>query len=511
MKTATSDIRSDYLSGSPSLRSFYQYSPNNPDFSSIISAKSREDTDRKLLAAVITDQYKGLPEYELVNHHIRLLSRENTFTVTTGHQLALFGGPLFTTYKVLSTLRLADDLRQQFPDKNFVPIFWIHTEDHDFEEINHFFPAFNQKITYPGKFSGAVGEHVLEAEIEGIVPPLFSGEAALAFSSGKTLKDAYRAFIHNLFGKYGVVMLDASDPRLKARFRKVMQEEIRSSVAYKEVSRVSAELVAAGYPEQISPRDINLFYSDSQGRNRIIAANGGFDIVDRDLHFTAEELLELIEEHPEKISPNVSLRPLYQEMILPNLAYFGGWGEIGYWMQLKGVFDHFGINFPLILPRMSATIFRKSEVERWTNLGFRPEDIHKPLHELFRLYMPQIWDESPFQRLAADINHKIAELKTYIETEVSETLSRSVEGQKVKMDEFVSNLEKKIHREKRAVHHRPFSEIETLKQAIQPDGAVQERILCLAAFPGISPEQIVSAAWDACSPLDFSHRYLVLD
>ncbi|MEZ4827028.1 MAG: bacillithiol biosynthesis cysteine-adding enzyme BshC [Bacteroidia bacterium] len=511
MKTANSDIRTDYLTGAPNLRPFYQYPLQNPDFRAIIEAKAKEDIDRQLLSRVISEQYAGLPEVPAVSENIERLSSPNTFTVTTGHQLALFGGPLFTTYKVLSTARLAADLKAQFPEYQFVPVFWIHTEDHDFEEINHFYSAFNQKHTYPGKFAGAVGEHVLETSIKSLVPSRFHGTLAAAFSPGKPLKDAYREFMHSLFAPYGVVMLDASDPRLKARFREVMRAEVNAGVAQKEVSRVSELLEELGYPAQITARDINLFYSDENGRDRITKNGQEYEVVGRNLQFSPEALNDIIENHPEKISPNVSLRPLYQEMILPNLAYFGGWGEIAYWFQLKGVFDHFGVNYPLILPRMSATIFTRDVWQTWKDLGFPPSEIGKPMHELYRQFMPNIWDETTFRQISEEIIAKILAMKSYIEAEVSPTLPRSVEGQKVKMERFVANLEKKIHRVKRADNAAIFSRIESAKLAIQPEGLVQERILSLAAFPDATPEKIIAAAWEACSPLDFTHRYLVLD
>jgi bacillithiol biosynthesis cysteine-adding enzyme BshC len=511
LKTATRNLKNDYLTGATSLRDFYQYPIQTPDFHSIIKNKSTEDIDRRLLQEVIRDQYQGLPEYELVTKHIDQLADPNTFTVTTGHQLVLFGGPLFTTYKVLSTIKLAKELSEQFSDYQVVPIFWIHTEDHDYEEINHFFPSYFEKRTYPGTFQSKVGDHILEESITELAPEHFSEPLKKAFRPGISLAQAYREFMHHLFGPYGVVMLDADDPRLKKKFEKVIKEEIHESVAYTQVSKVSQHLDQAGYKLQIAPREINLFYLDQAGRNRIIASSEGFTAVDRDLNWTAKEIDEMITNHPDQFSPNVSLRPLYQECILPNLCYFGGWGELSYWLQLKGIFDHFGVNFPLLLPRMSATIFTKAQLERWQEFGFEVEDLSHSLHEMYRKYTLQNWDDKPYQKMREEIIASIEKLRAFTESEIAETLSRSVDAQKTKMNNFFGNFEKKIHRVIRADNPHVYREIEKLKNELQPDRKVQERQLSLGAFPDFPPEKIIKAAWEHCSPLDFSHRYIILD
>ncbi|MCB0852374.1 MAG: bacillithiol biosynthesis cysteine-adding enzyme BshC [Bacteroidetes bacterium] len=511
MKTATRNLKNDYLTGATSLRDFYQYPIQTPDFQSIIKNKSRESIDRKLLQEVIREQYQGLPDYDLVNKNIELLGQENTFTVTTGHQLVLFGGPLFTTYKVLSTIKLARELSEQFSSYNIVPIFWIHTEDHDYEEINHFYTSFFDKKTYPGNFQSKVGDHILEDAIQGMVPEHLPENLKNAFRPGIPLAQAYREFMHHLFGPYGVVMLDADDPRLKKKFENVIKEEIHDSIAYKQVSKISQDLDQAGYKLQIAPREINLFFLDQAGRNRIISSNGGFSAVDRDLNWTTKEMDDMIVNNPGHFSPNVSLRPLYQESILPNLCYFGGWGELSYWLQLKGIFDHFGVNFPLLLPRMSATIYTRKQWNKWQELGFSPEDINHSVHEVFRKYVHRIWDDGPYQALKSNITASIEALREYTENEIAQTLSRSVDAQKTKMNNFFGNFEKKIHRVIRADNPKIFREIEELKNELQPDRMVQERQLSLGAFPDFSPESIIAEAWKHCSPLDFSHRYIILD
>ncbi|MEL6672274.1 MAG: bacillithiol biosynthesis cysteine-adding enzyme BshC [Bacteroidota bacterium] len=511
MKTATKSIRKDYLSGAKDLQPFFQYAPSDQDFSAAIARKAREDIDRKLLKAAIEEQYAGLEITEQTAHHIAQLDKETCFTVTTGHQLVLFGGPMFTTYKILSAIKLAAQLQARYPDHQFVPIFWIHTEDHDFEEINHFYPSFQEKRTYFGQFKGAVGDHILTDEISGLAPAHLPEALKAAYTSGKRMADAFRAYFNELFGHLGLVMLDADHPGLKARFSRVLREEVESQASYHAVNATSSALMAAGYPLQISPREINLFLLDEQGRDRLDKQGNGFHRMGTEARFSAREMLNLIDKNPERFSPNVSLRPLYQEMILPNLAYFGGWGELSYWLQLKGVFDHFKVQFPRVLPRMSATLFTREQLTAWEALGFIQEDIQQSQHQLYEGYMPQIWKDDPLFEIQRNLYTHLDQLGAFLADEVDPLMKRSAEALKVKNQHFLKNLNKKVHRVIRHKHPKAFDEIARLKQAIQPDRTVQERMLSLASFPAHAPRQIIDLAWKHCEPLQFQHQYLILE
>ena len=511
MNSTPRSIRSDYLSGATPLRPFYAHPIAAPDFGAVIARKAADPIDRATLQAVIRDQYGDLPLPPALARNLEALGQPHTYTVTTGHQLVLFGGPLFTTYKILSTIALAERISREQAGVQVVPVFWIHTEDHDFEEINHFFTAFNRRHTYGGRFVTQVGTHVLEPEIEAVSPETLDAALRAAYAPGRSLAEAFRRFIHALFGAYGLLILDASDPRLKARFGEVVRAELEAPVTEQAVQATSAALTAAGYPQQISPREINLFYLDDKGRDRLRRQGDGFAVVGRDLRFTHEALLQELEAHPERFSPNVSLRPLYQEMILPNLAYFGGWGEIAYWLQLKGVFDHFGVAFPLVLPRFSATLFRPAQAQAWTGMGFDLAGVQQPLHDLYRAYLPQVWDDAPFRALEADLMAQLSRLESYIETELSPTLARSAKALAVKNARYLATLHKKAERVVRHRQPAAFRQIEAIKQAVQPDGTVQERVLSLAAFaPDYAPEALIAELYPQIDPLDFTHRYIAL-
>lgn len=474
-----------------------------------MSDKSFSSDKRAVLHQALIEQYEGLVLDVPVQYNIDSLLNDHTYTVTTGHQLGLMGGPLFTVYKVMSAIRLAEDLSNQYPDKHVVPIFWIHTEDHDFEEINHFYEGFGDKKTYTGSFSSDTGSHVLEESIRSLIPSNFEGALKEAWQEGKTLAEAYRYFFHHLLGKYGLVILDASHPELKALFQPVLKRELFDQMAFEAVGKTSRELEGAGYKLQIHPREINLFYLDEEGRNRITWEDGEFQAVDRELSWTKQDMQAMIAHSPEKFSPNVSLRPLYQETILPNLAYFGGWGELSYWMQLKGVFDAAGENFPVVLPRFSATLFPTILQSKWEALGLYKQDIIKGMHEINRMYTPRLWDDERFIELETEILDKIEELRGYIDDNISDTLSRSAAALKVKTSNFTANLYKKANRIVRDKHVEPFKEIQAVKNIVNPDGQVQERVWSLGALK-MNPQQFVEWLKPLVQPLTFEHWILEL-
>ncbi len=502
-------IKKDYLEGFQALKDFYSYSLAEPDFRQIIDDKSKQSINRKALAEVLREQHASLSLSPLQQQHLELLEKENTFTITTGHQLVLFGGPLFTVYKILSTITLCQQLSERYPNFHFVPIFWIHTEDHDYEEINHYYTSFDVRHTYKGVFNGPVGSHRLTEDIDPIVPFHFPNPLTVAYTPGNSMAKAFRMFMHELFSDLGLLILNPDNPVLKSEFKPALLEELQAHMSQHLISHTSSNLNELGYPLQISPREINLFYMDSHIRNRIEQLNGHYHVLESSLSYSPREMWELVDHYPERFSPNVALRPLYQETILPNLAYIGGWGELSYWLQLKGVFNHYHINFPLLLPRMSATVFSAEEVSEWRELGFALEDIHESIHELNRKYMPHKWEDSEYTRLTDSVLESFEALDAYIQN-FSETLPRSVRGQRAKTINYFIRLRKKIHKVVRHAYPKPFERIEALKQAIQPNRIMQERILSLAAFKDIQPLDFIKIIEPYCDPLDFSHKYIIL-
>lgn len=459
----------DYVNRREELKPLYGYFPAIDGFEAQI--KQKKFSHRGVLTEALKRQYAGIqnaPELDL-------LLQENTFTVTTGHQLNIFTGPLYVIYKIVSTINLAAQLKKAMPAYNFVPVYWMATEDHDFTEIASF-NLFGQKYTWETDQKGAVGE----MNPEGVLK-IFEGlkdrpEVFLrAYSENDTLAGAVRQYMHELFGKYGLVCIDGNDRELKKIFAPVMWDELQNRSVKKELDANTVELEKLGYKPQINGRDINLFYKDKGLRERIEFTGDSYTVVDTPLSFSADEIRALLAEHPEKISPNVAMRPLYQETILPNLAYLGGPSELAYWLQLKGVFDHYAIAFPILLPRNLALVINGGLKKRMDKLNVSIEELYLEDALLKKAFVEKNSENSLSLKTEEGA---IAEAFAAIVSkarEVDPTLEGAIEAEKAKMLKGLNHLEARIKKAEERKFDTSISQLMGLKDKLFPGGSQQER------------------------------------
>jgi bacillithiol biosynthesis cysteine-adding enzyme BshC len=345
---------------------------------------SFSDENRKILKLVLHKQNLGLEQNPLSPKQVEnlsLLERENTFTVTTGHQLNLFTGPVFFVYKILQTIKTTEFLKSNFPNHNFVPIFWMATEDHDFEEIDHF-KTREHYYEIKGNSGGDVGNIKIEDQYfiqefeKEFKDNLYGTELILwiknAYKKGNSHTRAIRYLVNQLFSDYGLLTIDGNSKELKSQVKDIFKKELLSNQLF-ETTKTQREFLENNYHKvQVNPREINLFYL-SETRNRIEKINDEYFIIDTDLKFSQEEILNELENHPEKFSPNAVLRPAYQESVLPNLAYVGGNAEIMYWIELKDHFESINLPFPILVPRNSMLFLEEKIIKKIENSGLKIE------------------------------------------------------------------------------------------------------------------------------------------
>jgi len=388
-----SNIICDYLDKKESLKEFYNNYPDIKGFENQIKSKSASfsNATRKVLVSSLTKQYDNLKITNVTSKNIQLLKQEHTFTVTTGHQLNLFTGPLYFLYKIISTINLTEQLKLEYPDCNFVPIYWMATEDHDFEEIQYF-NFKGKKVKWNRESKGAVGR----LSLKGLSDVLDEFSSLLGSSKhARKLKDLFRkAYLENdnltqatrylandIFGAFGLVIIDGDDIKLKRQFIPYVKKDLFDQVSYREVSSTIVNL-EKNYKIQVNPREINLFYLDKNLRERIVFENGIFKVNNTNLTFKKSEILKELEDSPEKFSPNVLMRPLYQEVILPNLCYIGGGGEIAYWFELKKYFESVNIIFPILLLRNSVLLLTKKHKSKMAKLNLSIADMFQNQNRL---------------------------------------------------------------------------------------------------------------------------------
>jgi bacillithiol synthase len=499
----------DYLDEKEPLKSFYTHSPQIESFKEAIKTKGFSKEKRAVLTQVLKNQYAGLEAGELTEGNIISLGKENTFTVTTGHQLNLFTGPLYFIFKIVSTINLARKLKLAYPDFNFVPVYWMATEDHDFAEINYF-KLDGKKYQWESHQKGAVGDFKLDDTFKAFLKtvPFVQDFFKEAYSSSRSLAEAVRKYVHHLFGHEGLVIVDANAIEFKREFQQVILEDLFSHTPFKKSIETSEKLSSLGYKSQIYPREINLFYLSEGVRERIEKNESGFVVLNTELKFSKEELLDLVEKSPEKFSPNVVLRPLYQEMILPNLAYLGGPAEVIYWLQLKGIFEHFDVPFPVLLPRNFAVLLDPKVQKKISQIGWSHADLFKDFETWKREFvMAQSQVDITMEKQKA-VMASIFDQSGEEATSLDPTLKRAFEAGKIRSLKILEQMSGKL---RKAEENRLKIQIERaalIRDYLCPGGSPQERVVNMMQFSLDNPDMIddLLACFD---PLDF--RMMVLE
>jgi bacillithiol biosynthesis cysteine-adding enzyme BshC len=483
---AFSGLLTDYLAQKPTLAPFYNRFPTLDNFAAQIEEKraAYSPQARQRLVAALRDQYLPGGPQPSVSANIQLLEQPTTFTVTTGHQLNLFTGPLYFIYKIVSALKLSQQLKQAYPQYDFVPVYWMATEDHDFAEINHFSlfgKTYSWDAANPG---GPVGRLPLDGFTEQLLnqlPPEVPAAFRQAYAESSTLAEATRKLADALFGEFGLVTLDADRPALKQALVPLLEKEIKEQASNAAVQVTNAQLTAAGYKPQVYSRPINLFFITDEGkRERLEPDAGGADCVEVTVRNTArchsrEELLALARQHPERFSPNVVLRPVYQEILLPNLAYIGGGAEVAYWFQLKDVFAAFGVPYPIVLPRNSAEYISRANANKLKKLGLTGREIFRPLPELKKQVGAALGQEEISlhnqQQALATAFQQVQDLAQRLDP----TLVKTVAAEAQKAAAGLAGLEKRLSKAAETKHETAYSQLTALKEKLFPEGGLQER------------------------------------
>lgn len=489
----------DYLEEKSNLKNLYQNSPTISGFKNQLEDKKPFPLEhRKILVKVLEDQYQGLDNVPALG---KLLD-EKTFTVTTGHQLNLMTGPLYVIYKIVSTINLAKKLKAEYPSYHFIPVYWMATEDHDWDEINH---VHLQDATYAWNTeqTGAVGRFSLEGMQDFLQSLPFSLPVfQQAYTQSKTLAEAVRCYMHELFGQEGLVCLDADDARLKSLFLPVMEADLMDHVHESLVEKQNQQLNNLGYKTQINARGINLFYLHDGIRERIEKQGDVYKVLNQAIQFSSQELKNELKLHPERFSPNVVLRPLYQEYILPNLAYLGGPAEVAYWLQLKGIFDQHQIPYPILLPRNFALLLPGVEQKRVEKLGISIPDLFLDVSSLIRKYVLDNTVYSlDFKQEIEDVN-PILEQMIQKAMQVDPTLEGLILAEKQRWLNGLNRMEKKLKRAEEKNHETAIRQIKEVKNRLFPHGQWQERYNNLQDFYPEKPSLIqdLLASFD---PLNF--------
>jgi len=443
------------------------------------------DESRQVLVDVLTDQNNQIKLSAKTKDNIASLKSDRTFTITTGHQLNMATGPLYTIYKIVEVINWTEQLNAELGEHHFVPVFWMATEDHDFEEINHI-NLFGQKIewihdgvekTVVGRLNTSsttdfvssilekFGNEDLRAKIEQILD---------VYLKGQTLAEANRELINNLFGEYGLVIIDGDDSRLKKQFSSVLKAEIESGTTYEKVTEFNTLLSESNYHNQVFVRNCNLFYIHKNGlRERIEKVGDSYKI--GEVNYSTEKLLSMVETQPEEFSPNALLRPVFQEVVLPNLAYIGGGGEIAYWLQLKGVFEALSIDFPLLKVRDSVVLVDKKNREILNGFGYSVLDLKMEQTALLKDFVTKNATE-PVDLAAEKTDLDLIRTKILNKTsKIDKGVEHFIEGEFQRILNQFEKMEKKFIQAEKKNNEKAIRQLERLQHNFFPNNGFQER------------------------------------
>ncbi len=474
-----------YVEENPLLDPFYKYPVRIENFEAIIQSKQKENIDRDLLVEVLQEQYSNFEEKEKVNENIQSLSSQNTFTVITAHQPSLFTGPLYYIYKIISTINLAKALKAYYPDYQFIPVFVTGGEDHDFDEVNHV-NIFNKKLVWENDEKGSVGmmktsslKNVL-TELKEILGESENGQKVFkeieqCHTKHNVYSDAVTDLVHRIFKDSGLVVLNMNHPKLKRRFIPFIKEEIIKQPSQVLVEQTAEMLSGVGFKQQATAREINFFYLDDQIRERIVFENDVFKVLNTDLTFSKNEMKREIENHPEHFSPNVIMRPIYQESILPNLAYIGGGGEIAYWIERKSQFEYFNINFPMLIRRDSVLWIDRSISKKMEKLDLSIEDIFQDVDLLIKQYVKRNADEELNLNRQREKLDEVFESIKKIAKNIDPTLVNKIEAELTKTIKGIDQLEARMIKSEKQKHEVAINQIRTIKEKLFPKNGLQER------------------------------------
>jgi bacillithiol biosynthesis cysteine-adding enzyme BshC len=498
----------DYIDGKESLKPFYSHLPKLESFGAAIEAKHFPAENRGILHQALLEQYTGVEVSDVVSQNIESLLSEKTFTVTTGHQLNLFTGPLYFIYKLVSAINLAKKLKDAYPEFQFVPVYWMATEDHDFDEINYF-KLDGKKYQWASNQKGAVGDFELDASFQAFMKEVhFAPEVFKdAYKSSKTLGEAVRKYVNELFGEHGLVVVDGNHPELKAIFKPVIASDLFDHVPFQKAQKATGDLEELGYKSQIFPREINLFYLDKGIRERIERSDAGFQVLNSEIRFSLDQLRLLMDAHPERFSPNVVLRPLYQEMILPNLAYLGGPAEVIYWLQLKGIFDTFGVPFPVLLPRNFALVLDGPILKKVEKLGWDQEDVFWDFDSWKKGFVQKESSVDFTMNEEKQILSELLDKKAKEAATLERSLDMAFQAGKVRSLKIMDQLASKL---RKAEEKRLQVELDRARAVLEfaaPGGTPQERVVNMMQFYLGNPD-LIDDLISCFDPLDFNMMVL---
>tara|TARA_B110000444_G_scaffold260637_1_gene308408 strand:+ start:638 stop:2230 length:1593 start_codon:yes stop_codon:yes gene_type:complete len=514
-------ITHDYINDEEYMGCFFNRKNNLENYyDQILEKNNNYNNDfRKTLAEVLKSNYNRISKNSDQLESIKKLKKNNTYTITTGHQLNLFTGPLYFFYKIIDSINICKELKSKYPENEFIPVYWMASEDHDFKEINHFKTndvLFNWNVST----KGTVGELKTDSldKIFNQIIDFFGKNNSYAkniielfkesYLKNEKISDATFNLVHSLFGKYGLLILNPDDGKLKKIICEDIIHEIKNIDCYKRVTETNKKINNLNIKPQVNPREINLFYVKNNIRSRIEKYKSSYKVKDTDILFSENEIISEINNFPERFSPNVLLRPLFQEKILPNLAYIGGGSEIAYWLQLKSFFNYKDLTFPILVVRNSVLLVSNKILNKCKKLDIRISDLFLNNHELSKFYLTKISElKIDLTELKETVKSNFIKLHE-LSLKTDKSFLGALKAQEKKQLNGLNNLEKKLFKAQKKKYNEKLERLILIKEELFPNNSLQERQINFSEFYRNHGDEFIDVLIDNLNPFD--NKFLVI-
>ena len=397
----------------------------------------------------------------------------------------------------------------KYSEANFVPVYWAATEDHDYDEINHFF-LFGKKVQWEESFEnipvGDINLKDFNAFIAhwGEIPC----EIKSCYTSSETLKEAHLKLVYHLFGKYGILVLDANDVKLKQYFSPIAIKEIQGRFVSENVRQTNHDLEALGYKTQVNPRDCNLFHLQDGKRYRVDIEGDEVSFIGSDKKLGKQEYIDSIKQRSSSLSANVLLRPVYQQILLPNVAYIGGPGEIAYWLQLKRMFQSVDVSFPSLVPRFFGMYIPNFTQNKIDKSGFSTADLFKDLEQIKK---DILWADEEGQLLISQLETQFESYKSGVleslDKELNLSLKSFAESAMTRVNKENQNILKRVKKELEGRNSVKIDRFKSIKEYLFPDGVPQERRESVFTYLINNPD-FIEQVYQSIDPFDYRFNIL---
>jgi bacillithiol synthase len=513
---------------------------DNEEFFKVIDEKvhsynSNRYFDKNVLIDILKRQNIDFGGDEHTVQNIELLKSDDTFAIVTGQQVGLYTGPLYTILKTITTIKLAKNLTERFPQFNFVPVFWLESEDHDIDEANHVYLINKQnelvRVGYESeaeeedsakKSAKPVGSIKLDEMINSINEQLRSSLIDTDFKdklmsivtkcywAESDYKTAFAEMMTELFKGQGVIFMDPGDAEVKRLMIPIFERELRTSPKLCEIIITTSAELEKHYDLQVKPKVINVFFLHNGNRLLIEPRDEGkFALRNSKRRFESEELLNLLQENPELFSPNVVLRPICQDYLLPTIAYVGGPGEISYFAQFKPVYQHYGITMPVIFPRASVTIIESKISKFMNNFNVKLEDIfhHNFLVSKVVDKLSEIKVEDEISKYMDDFNKIFYDMRN-MTVKVDQTLLNTVDNMKEKLKQNIEQFKSKLINAQAKKSETTTTQIDKVVNNIYPNHNLQERVVNISYFLNKYDDAFMKKLFHEIDAMNFNHQVI---